>query len=73
MLGEIFSSSEGRRAQFTSVWFLPAVNPLMNSQIAFESELLSARFTCECFLTCVEQNVICEVVRKAKFRGTNRA
>ena len=68
MLGEAFPLSEGRRAQFTSEGFLPAVNPLMLSQIAFASELLPARFTCECFLTCVEQHVICEVLRLAKFR-----
>ena len=73
MLGETSSQSEGCRAQFTSVGFLPAVNPLMNSQIAFASELLPARVTCEFFFTCVEQHVIYEVLRLAKFRWTNRA
>ena len=68
MRGEISSLSEGRRAQFASVGFLPAVNPLMNSQIVFASELHPTRFTCECFFTCVEQHVTREVVRLAKFR-----
>ena len=68
MPGESFSLSEGRRAQFTGVGFLPAVNPLMFGQAAFESELLSTRFTTECFLTLVEQHVMCEVARLAEFR-----
>ena len=68
MLGETSSQSEGCRAQFTSVGFLPAVNPLMNSQIAFASELLPASSTCECFLTRVEQHVIRQVWLLAEFR-----
>ena len=67
MPGEISSLSEGRRAQFTSEGFLPAVNPLMNSQFAFASELLPTRSTCEFFLTCVEQHVICKGVIRRNF------
>ena len=67
MVGETSSLSEGRRAQFTSEGFLPAVNPLMLSQIAFASELLPERFTCECFLTCMDQHVIREAATLAKF------
>ena len=68
MQGETFSLSEGRRAKFTSERFLPAVKPLMGSQIAFDGELLPTSFTRERFLACMEQHVICEDFISAEFR-----
>ena len=59
MNGEIATHGEGRRAQFTGVGSLPAVNPLMSGQAAFESELLPTRSTSERFITFVAQPVYC--------------
>ena len=73
MPGETSSLSGGRRAQFTSVGFLPAVNPLMSGQTAFVIELLPASSTCGCFLTRVEQHVSREIGLLNEFRWTNRA